>query len=144
VSQRATRRPAILLSAFVAAACVGISDTGPPSVWETQLKPEFGYPDLTGQVAVVSQINGSQVGIGVSGATSGTTLTWAIRQGTCEAPGLQLGPDTDYPELEIDLSGHATAESHIAARLQLNHAYHAELRSAADASRVACGDLQSD
>ena len=69
------------------------------------------------------------------------TLTWRIRTGTCQAPGPQLGPESDYPALLPDLSGRASAETHLAVRLSLESTYHVELQSA-DASRVACGNLE--
>ncbi|UCG85584.1 MAG: hypothetical protein JSW71_16880 [Gemmatimonadota bacterium] len=85
--------------------------------------------------------DGTSVGIEIKGAEAGTTLTWGIRIGTCEAPGPQLGPDSDYPALLPDLSGSTSAETHLGPQLSLENTYYAELRST-DASRIACGDLE--
>jgi hypothetical protein len=104
--------------------------------------PALEYPELGGQVAAVSQLDGTSVGIGITGAEAGATLAWGIRAGTCLAPGPQLGPDSDYPALLPGLSGSASAETRLGPRLSPQNTYHAELR-AADASRIACGDLES-
>jgi hypothetical protein len=111
-------------------------------VWETELSPELGYPGFTGQAAVVSTQDGSSVGIGISGAEPGAHHTWRVRLGSCATPGQQIGLDADYPELVVDNAGAASAEVFFGPRLTIGNAYHVEVRvSAADPSRVACGDL---
>ncbi len=119
-----------------------VGDTGPAiTTWEAQLAPVPAYPSLSGQVGAVSGLDGTSVGIEITGAEAGTTLNWGIRVGTCAEPGAQIGPDSDYPELLPSISGSASADTQLGPRLSLDNSYHAELRSA-EASRIACGDLE--
>jgi hypothetical protein len=103
--------------------------------------PAPAYPNLSGQVAAASGPDGTSVGIEIVGAEAGATLAWGIWTGACEAPGSQIGPDSDYPALLTSLSGSASTETHLAPSFSLENNYHAELRSA-DAIRIACGDLE--
>lgn len=110
-------------------------------MWEAQLAPALAHPNLSGQVAALSGRDGTSVGIEIEGAEAEATLAWGIHVGTCEAPGSQIGPDSDYPALLTSLSGSASAETHLGPSLALEGDYHAELRSP-DAIRIACGDLE--
>ena len=133
----------VALAVLATAACVNLGDDEPAvTIWETQLVPEFEFPDLTGQAAAVSRPDGTAAGIGISGAEPGAVHAWGLRQGSCTDPGVQVGPDTDYPELLVSLAGEADAETHLGPRLSYTGDYHVEVRvSAADPTRVACGDL---
>lgn len=131
-----------MLSALCGAACLGVNDTEPPTVWETELTPEVDYPGLSGQVAAISKLDGTSVGIGIDGAEPAAEHPWALRLGSCSDPGTQIGPDSDYPVLQVGMSGTAEAETQLGTRLYLDNAYHVEVRlSASDRSRIACGDL---
>ena len=133
----------ILLSALGAAACLSINDTdSAPTVWETELTPDRSYPGVSGQAAAVSASDGTSVGISIEGAELGATHQWAVRLGGCTTPGQQIGPDSDYPELLVEMTGAASAETQLGPRLARDGEYHVEVRvSASDRSRVACGDL---
>jgi len=112
------------------------------TIWETQLRPDVGYPDISGQAAAVSDVGGTSVGIGIDGATPGAQHAWGVGLGSCVAPGQQIGTDALYPVLAVSDSGTAAVETHLGARLTAGGAYHVEVRlSASDASPVACGDL---
>jgi hypothetical protein len=139
----ARRRALLLLAAAATAACVNLGDDEPSvTLWETQLTAEIGFPGLTGQAAAVSAPDGTQVGIGIDGAEEGAAHAWALLTGTCAQPGLQVGPQSDYPDLTVDPSGHAEADTHLGPRLDFGGTYLVEVRvSAADPTRVACGDL---
>lgn len=124
------------------AACVGSTDAPSVTIWETQLQPELAYPDVGGQAAAISEPSGTSVGILVTGAEQGAAHAWGLRLGTCATPGTQIGPANDYPELAVGLEGSAETETHLGTRLSLGQTYHIGVRvSAADDSRIACGDL---
>jgi hypothetical protein len=127
---------------LLAAACVGSTDVPAVSVWETVLQPELAYPEVGGQAAAVSEPSGTSVSVLLTGADAGAEHAWGLRQGTCAAPGAQIGPASDYGDLVVGLSGSAEADAHLGSRLALEQSYHIDVRvSAADDSRVACGDL---
>jgi len=132
----------LCLTVVGAAACLNNTDTPSVTIWETQLNAELAYPDVGGQAAAVSEPSGTSLGILVTGSEPGAAHAWALRTGTCAAPGTQIGPSGDYPELSIGDTGSGEAETHLGSRLSLDESYHVEVRlSAADGSRVACGDL---
>lgn len=131
-----------MLVAVAAIACVNLGDDTAVTVWETQLSPEIGYPDLSGQAAAVSRSDGTSIGIGIDGAEPGAQHVWSMGLGTCATPGQQIGSDADYPELVVGVTGHAESETHLGSRLSRGGAYHVAVQlSAMDASPVACGDL---
>jgi hypothetical protein len=112
------------------------------TIWESQLTPDVGYPELSGQAAAVSDAGGTAVGIGIEGAAPGAQHAWGVGLGSCATPGQQIGPDTDYPVLAVSDSGTASVEIHLGARLAQSSAYRVEVRlSATNSARVACGDL---
>ncbi len=132
----------LALAAAGAAACVGATDNGTITLWETQLVAELAYPGLTGQAAAVSRLGGTDVGIGIGGAEPGAAQAWRLRLGTCASPSQQIGPNSDYPELVADEEGAASVDTHLAPRLSIENSYHVEVReSSTDGSRIACGDL---
>ena len=123
--------------------CVSL-EVEPPSVtlWETELWPELAYPDISGQAAAVSGSAGTELGIVIQGAEPDAVHAWGLRLGSCTAPGAQIGPDSDYPELEVGSTGSASVETLLGTQLNSEGAYHVEVRvGALDATRVACGDL---
>lgn len=124
-------------------ACVPLGDPNAAvTTWETTLAATFGYPGVTGQAAAVSRPNGTQLGVGMDGAPPGATLAWGLGLGTCDAPGAQVGPDSDYPELSVDLTGSVDAVTELGPQLATDQSYYVEVRaSATDPARVACGDL---
>lgn len=132
----------LCLAILGAAACMNSIDTPSVTIWETQLNAELTHPDIGGQAAAVSEPSGTSLGILVTGSEPGAAHAWGLRTGTCDAPGGQIGPSGDYPELSIGDTGSGEAETHLGSRLSLDQSYHVEVRlSAADDSRVACGDL---
>jgi hypothetical protein len=132
-----------MLAAAGDAACANLGVTATqPSVWDATLVPALAYPDLSGQGAAVSQADGTSVGVTIQGASPGAQHTWALRLGTCAAPGLQIGLDSGYPVLAVDAGGNASGDTHLATKLVAGRAYHLAVRlSATDTTRVACGDL---
>jgi hypothetical protein len=102
----------------------------------------LAYPDIAGQAAAVSDRHGTSVGIAIEGAAPSAHHPWGVRLGSCAVPGQQIGPDAAYPELQVSAAGSDSVETRLGASLTLGHTYHVAVRlSAADTSRVACGDL---
>jgi hypothetical protein len=134
---------AALVSCGLGAACVSLDgEDQSTTIWETVLQSEPAYPDFSGQAAAVSGPQGTDVGVGIEGADPDASHAWALRTGACAAPGQQVGPDSDYPELTVSDTGGAESEAHLALRLSATGAYHVIIRvSLTDTSRVACGDL---
>jgi hypothetical protein len=132
-----------MLVALAASACVNLNDDEPSvTVWETQLVAAIAFPEVVGQAAVVSGPDGTAMGIAMEGAEPQATHAWGLWTGTCDQPGQQVGPDTDYPQLDVDATGSAEAQTHLAVRLAYDGTYHVEVRlGVADPTRVACGDL---
>jgi hypothetical protein len=122
---------------------VELATEGPSfTLWETQLRAELDYPGVTGQAAAVSGPGGTEAGVDLRGAEPGAAHAWGVRVGSCASPGQQIGPDSDYPVLEVGETGSASVNTQLAVQLSLESAYHVEVRvSASDATRVACGDL---
>ncbi len=137
-------RAVVILCAALAAACLNLN--GPEQqviIWEALLAPSLAHPDLMGQAALAAQLNGTDAGIGIRGATPGAVHTWRVRIGTCAAPGDGIGPQSDYPELVVTQLGEASADMRIGHRLSTDTTYYAEVRaSSTDTARVACGDFQ--
>ncbi|UCF41142.1 MAG: hypothetical protein JSW43_02065 [Gemmatimonadota bacterium] len=124
-------------------ACVDLEDTATSTVWEAELEAELAFPDVSGEAAAVTRPEGgTAVGVDLRGAEPGAMHQWAVLLGSCASPGAQIGPDSDYPVLEVGLGGSASADTQLGLTLTLPSTYHVEVRvSATDASRVACGDL---
>jgi hypothetical protein len=129
--------------AAAAAGCVNLDvGTAPPVTWATILAPTLAYPNVSGQGAVVSQANGTSIGIQINGATAGAHHAWGLRLGTCAVPGQQMGDAADYPSLDVSTSGSASAQTLLGSRLDPAGAYLIDVRvSATDTTRVACGNL---
>lgn len=143
ISRPLIRTGIAILAGAWAAACVDLNVTQQaPILWDAQLTPAVGYPDLAGQGAAVSQADGTNVGIAISGAQPGAQHAWGLRIGTCAVPGQQIGLDAAYPVLAVDSAGGASVQTHLGASLAPGKQYHIAVRlSASDTTRVACGDL---
>jgi hypothetical protein len=137
------RRATLLVLSTISAACVNLDVEGPSvQLWETVLQAELDYPDVTGQAAAVSGPSGTETGVEIQGAEPDAVHAWGVRLGSCATPGAQIGPDTEYPDLEVSAGGNASAATRFGSTLSTANAYHVEVRvSASDRSRVACGDL---
>lgn len=130
------------LTVLLSGACVGSVEAPAVSVWETQLQPGLAYPEVGGQAAVVSEPSGTRISILLTGGDAGAEHAWGLRQGTCAEPGAQIGPASDYGELVVGLSGSAEGDAHLGSQLSPGQSYYVDVQvSAADDSRVACGDL---
>jgi hypothetical protein len=134
---------AFALASLGAASCLNIAEEPVVTVWEAEIIPAMAHPDFSGQAAAVSRIDGTSVGIGIDGGTPDAEYPWALRLGTCAAPGTQFGTDDVYPTLLPDsVSGMAEAETRLGSRLLLGSDYHVEVReSLTDPTRVGCGAL---
>jgi hypothetical protein len=131
----------VALTAAPAVACVDLSgNDAAPTTWETILTPAPAYPGLGGQAAAVSRHSGTDLGIGLSGATGGDQHPWGVRQGSCAQPGQPLGGS--YPILVVSDSGTASAETVLGTELSSDGSYTVVVRlSPADTARIACGNL---
>jgi hypothetical protein len=126
-----------------AASCVNLGEEPVVTIWEADIMPTVAYPDFSGQAAAVSRLDGTSVGIGIDGGAPDAEYAWALRLGTCAAPGTQFGTDDLYPTLLPDpVSGTAEAETQLGSHLSLGGSYHVEVReSLTNPTRVGCGDL---
>ncbi len=145
-SSSAARAAGVVGVALLAALLAGCPNlnivTTKVHIWQAQLIPDPTHADLSGQVAAVAQGAGTNVGIGITGATPGNEHTWGIRLGTCRTPRGLAGRVDDYPTLAVTDSGTAQSESRLGVEFSPDSAYHAELReSVTDSSRIACGNL---
>lgn len=131
------------LGVTLSTACVDLNKNDvQPSTWEATLMPAPAFPGLAGQAAAVVSAAGTDLGVGLSGATPGAQHTWALRLGTCALPGQQIGEDTDYPRLAVSDSGKAAAEAILGTQLARDGSYAVVVRlSTADTTRLACGNL---
>ncbi len=138
-----TSTAALILAAIGTVGCVSLGDDlNEVSLWEAQLTPDAGHPDLAGQAAAFSRSDGTSVGISIEGAEPGAAHAWGLRLGSCADPRQQIGSDTDYPALSVIDAGTAETETHLGLQLSVTGSYHVDVRvSAAEPSRVACGDL---
>ena len=94
------------LGVTLSTACVDLNKNDvQPSTWEATLMPAPAFPGLAGQAAAVVSAAGTDLGVGLSGATPGAQHTWALRLGTCALAGQQIGEDTDYPRPAVRESG---------------------------------------
>ena len=136
----------LLGALLVGAGCadLGINDDRRTTIWNGILQPEPDYAGLSGQAAALSRVDGTLATIILQGAQPGTSIAWGLRIGTCDDPGTQIGPDTDYPELVVEGTGEVTENATLGPRLSLDRSYHVEARTVSDGSRVACGDLAGE
>lgn len=141
---RSALRPAVLV--LLLTGCVDLSSSPGTQVvtWQGTLVPDLSHPDLAGQVAAAAQgATGTDVGIGITGATPGAVHAWGVWSGSCAAPGTPIGISDDYPLLAVDDSGKASAQTHLITRLSADSTYHGELlQSSSNATRIACGNLE--
>jgi hypothetical protein len=131
---------------MLAAAALGCPSLTTPdmsvTIWQGTLIPAPAQAGLEGQVAVVAQAGGTQIGIGLTGAEPGATYAWGVWRHTCAAPGGPVGVADDYPVLAVNDSGAASGDTSLGLRFSSDSTYHVELRqSVTDTSRIACGNL---
>ncbi len=141
-SARFATRHILLLAGIMATGCMPGPTGSEVSVWEAELVADIAYPGFSGSVAAVSGSNGTEVSILIEGAQPGAVHAWRIQLGSCGDPRQQLGPSTDYPELEAGLQGSASVETRLGPRLNSEETYHVEvLATPGETTRVACGNL---
>jgi hypothetical protein len=81
----------------------------------------------------------------LTGGSAGGVHPWAVHEGTCEAEGALVGDSDDYPALEPNDLGNASATATLAVVLTSGEPYALRIyQSAEDREKiVACGELES-
>lgn len=133
------------LSVWVSCADLGINDDRRTTIWNGVLQPEPDYAGLSGQAGALSRVDGTLATIIIQGAQPGASFAWGLRIGTCDDPGTQIGPDTDYPELVAGGTGEVTENAALGPRLSIDQNYHVEARiPESGGARVGCADLAGE
>lgn len=116
---------------------------GVPIVWSGWLTGGEGWTSLRGSVRVAAGADSTAARASVSGAPTGMTLPWLIREGACAAGGPVVGTETAYPPLRTGSNGSGAAEARLGTVLQ-GQSYSVELRAGPGeaAPTVACATLE--
>lgn len=141
---------AFALAAMLAVA--GCSDSSPvdptpdPPVYQGDLTPTEGFPDLEGSV-VLTIVEGGTFEIAVSMESAPDPaeggFPWILRSGTCAAPGDTLGDWEEFPAIELDEEGEWLAEIDIALGDEAER-YVIDIRRSADdlETHLACAQAE--
>lgn len=118
-------------------------EVDPPSriLWSATLQAESSS-GISGNAAAITYSNRTETGIGIAHAPESTTYRWQIRQGRCDAPGANVGPESAYPLLTTGTTGTAAANTILSARLLSGQDYHVVVLTEGDRVTVACGNFE--
>lgn len=143
-----------ILLLTTAAAVIACDSSSEPKVtehtWQAELAGEGEYEGVTGQIEVVSK-ESLTAEIEVEGLEPEGEYAWHIAAGTCASPGDRVGGESDYPTLEADEEGAASATVTIGRRLEPTKSYHTSVFFVEEGEDeddddeivvVACGDLE--
>lgn len=109
--------------------------------WEGDLIASTGT--LTGSAAALSQGGRTNASIQIGGGPEDAGLYgWRIRTGSCSSPGALIGGAAQYPDLDVEAGGTATADAILTEAMPGGRNYHVVIIRAADNAEVACGQLQ--
>jgi hypothetical protein len=144
MQHRRTTLP-VALAVAVVLGCES-SPVDPPAgslLWATELEAEGEIP-LSGSAEAESTASEALVSIHVSGGDVGETYTWYVGSGAeCGDSEARLGDAEDYPLLELDAEGAASAEASLDTGLDADDDYHVVVWTHEDnPALVACGQLQ--
>ena len=129
------------------AACDDDDDPSQPqqTLWEATLEGIEPFEDVEGTVEVTAGANSFKAEIAIEGAEEGAEFDWTVARGTCEEPGNAVGQANQYPALEVDEEGKASAEATINVKLDKSQDYIVQVidNSGDDPAPVACGALEA-
>lgn len=109
--------------------------------WEGDLIASTGM--LTGSAAALSQAGRTNASIQINGGPEDAGLYgWRIRTGSCSSPGALIGGLAQYPDLDVEAGGAASADAVLNEAMPGGRNYHVVIIRAADGAEVACGQLQ--
>lgn len=145
-------RSLILIGCCVLAACTVRRDGSSIDVdpvtdrigeWSATLASR-NNSNVRGSVAAKSAVAGAGVTITINGAQSGARHPWHVHRGTCANTGSIVGGADEYPVLEPNTGGTATASANIEVALSEDSPYSVNVhRSPTELGViVACGDLR--
>ncbi|HEX6308057.1 MAG TPA: hypothetical protein VFZ69_07710 [Longimicrobiales bacterium] len=143
---RSQARRVAWLSVSLLACSIGLAacddsptDEGDPIEWEADLTSN----DLDGTVLVSSTRTRFEATIEIANADATEEYAWRIATGTCAQPGQRIGAATLYPDLDVAANGTAEAEATVAAALDEDDDYIAQVidDSGTSPAVVACGEL---
>jgi hypothetical protein len=146
---RGFRRQASVLAAAAAALLSAGCDFGTdplfPIFWTGVFHPESGAAiHVAGTTEMVANPSDTSVGVFLDTSPGEElTLSWHIRNGTCDGGGVRVAALTAFPPVQVSEAGSGIAIAQIRRRLPSGN-YAAEVFSGAEASggRLACADLR--
>lgn len=117
-------------------------------VWDTALEGLEGWEQLSGDAEVTWEEESTQFSAeaSIAGDEPDAVRPWHVHDGTCGSGGPIVGEDGDYPRLEVDENGDATASVTVSQALDPTADYHVNVHLADDELEtiIACGDLVVD
>ncbi len=114
-----------------------------PLSWSAALVPEAGAT-LTGSLSAQSSDTGFTSAIQVEDGAENAAFLWHVGEGAACDLEARIGDEADYPALETDENGTASAEATVAHVLDAEEAYHVVVLSADGHVLMACGELVSE
>lgn len=146
---RRTSRIVAILSAAAVLALAGCDDdtTSPepdPAVYEGGIAGVGEFDEITGSATIELDDHSFDVELSLADhPDQGDGFPWILKEGTCAAPGDEVGELADYPLIEPDSEG----EWSDLVALELSDAaeeYALEIRRSGDdeTTMIACGDLE--
>lgn len=133
----------LLASSACALAGGGETDTRPiVGAWTGEVRAlgEAGHSGFA--TVTVFPAAGTRANLTLSGGSPGGRHPWQIREGDCGEEGDVVGSPGDYPLLEPDQAGQASASVTLATDLDADGSYSVEvLQAEDDETVVGCGDL---
>lgn len=138
--------PAVLALAVLAGGCLDLKGTEPREViiWEGNLQPLPESPMiLMGRMSMVAEEALTLMGVGVEAGEEGVRLGWAVREGSCDAPGELVGPSGTFPEFVLGETGTGEAQAFLSRRVQDAQVYAGQVLSDAESGSqiLACANL---
>lgn len=143
-SLQLSRIGALTLIVLLAGACDDDDALGPdPAVYEGEVAGVDPFDGLSGDITLEVGTEALQIALALADYPDpGDGFPWILREGTCAAPGDEIGELADYPLIEPDDDGEWTDVVEIEADDEAD-SYVIEIRRSEDEedSVIACGEL---
>jgi hypothetical protein len=133
---------------LVLAACNDDDPVEPPPTeyqWTTTLAGTEGWEQITGEASAQWTEGGLQFqsSASISGDEPDAVRPWHVHFNTCAEGGGIVGVDGDYPRLEVDEDGNASASATVPMPLDPTQDYHVNVHLSDEELEtiIACGDM---